>query len=73
LLLLVALVLVPGLALLVAPDLASEAVVGIDLGTTYSVVAVCVAGKVSVVEVRVDKTAVTAFLAHCSRTRRRAG
>ena len=57
LLLLVALVLVPCLALLVAPDLASEAVVGIDLGTTYSVVAVCVAGKVSVVEVRVDKTA----------------
>ena len=44
------LVAVPALAFL-WPELTSEAVVGIDLGTTFSVVAICVGGHVSVVEV----------------------
>jgi molecular chaperone DnaK (HSP70) len=38
-----------------AAQLTSEAVVGIDLGTTFSAVAVCVAGKVTVVEVRTTR------------------
>ena len=45
------LVAVPALSLL-WPELTSEAVVGIDLGTTFSVVAVCVGGHVQVVEAR---------------------
>ena len=45
------LVAVPALSLL-WPELTSEAVVGIDLGTTFSVVAVCVSGHVQVVEAR---------------------
>ncbi len=38
--------------LLASPQLTSEVSVGIDLGTTFSVVAVCQHGQVSVVEAR---------------------
>lgn len=51
LLLLVAVVAVPLLAHLV-PSIVAETSLGVDLGTTYSVVAVCTAGVVSVIQAR---------------------
>ena len=61
------------LRLLASRQLMSEVSVGIDLGTTFSVVAVCQHGQVSVVEARAQSLGGVRGARGCELTRRPAG